>query len=173
MRNGILSEKERIFIEKIESIDIEKNAIKIIDNPSSFFFPYLQNPPNDAILLLAKFCIYTIMQITDNNDKIGKNTLQYFTKNYSVLTFLDKIEFFYTYLVENIIDYIIKNHDNFTLDLYNEGNIDKNMMNKTMSSFAEIKNNLVEEKKIISYWIEEIREEKQLLKELGSYDIPS
>jgi len=172
MKKGLLSEEERIFIEKVESINIEKNAIKIMDNPSSFFSPYLQNPPNNAVLMLAKFCIYTIMKTADNDDKIGENISQHFSKNYSILTWLDKIESFYIYLAEDIIDYILKNHDNSVLDLYNEGHVDKEIMKKTMSSFHEIKNGFVEEKEMILHWIEEIREEKQTLKELGGYDRP-
>jgi len=168
MKKGMTSKEEASLIWNIEDIDPEENACKILDNPEEFFKPYLKNIAHPALLIIAKFSIYYILIQIDGTREIGEKTSKYFMERCTIQEWLDKLRSFYSYCIETI-DFLTSKHDDAMLDLYNEGNIDKDMLQKAMITFQDAQKEFVKEKELMEGLTREIEKEKERVRRNGLF----
>jgi hypothetical protein len=151
-------------LEQINSIDIEKELFSIMENPEIFFNQYLKNIHTPSSIMLAQWNILSILITIDTSEKFCNKSADYFLSKYSVEKWLDKLSGFYEYTI-SLITYIIENHDNSILDLYNEKKITKTMMVKGISSFNKAKKQLVMDKDDALICLRDLEVEKEKLKD--------
>jgi hypothetical protein len=135
-----------------------------MENPEIFFNQYLKNIHSTVSTMLAQWSILSILRTIDTSEKFCNKSSDYFISKYSVTTWLDKLSGFYEYTI-SLITYIIENHDNSILDLYNEKKITQAMMVRGISSFNKAKKQLVKDKDDALICLRDLEVEKEKAKE--------
>jgi hypothetical protein len=151
-------------LEQIDSIDIEKELYRIMENPEKYFEPYLKNVKNPAEIIFVQFSILGLLRTIDTSKKFCIKSADHFLSKYSVTKWLDKLSDFYEYNI-SIINYILENHDNAILDIYNEKQITKTMMEQRLLAFNKAKKQLTKDKEDAMTCLKDLEVEKEKAKE--------
>ena len=149
----------------IDGIDINKNAVKMIENPKAFFDKYFNKIKNPSAIVFAKFSALIVMKEMDSSTEVSEITANHFSKKYNPIEWLDKLITFYEYIM-GTATYVLDNHGNTILDLYNAKEIDKKTMKMGMKSFAKIQGNIAQDIVNLKEVIANIEEEKKRIKNI-------
>jgi hypothetical protein len=156
----IVSQKENEYLKQLDSIDVEKELYPIMENPELYFDAYLKNIKGSASLIFAQFSILMTLRTIDTSEKLSKKSADHFMSKYPIEKWLSKLTNFYEYGL-SIIDYIIENHDNSILDMYNEKQITKIQMEKGLIAFDKAKKQLAKDREDMVVCIAELEVEKE------------
>ena len=159
-----ITEKEGKELKKIDEINIQKHLYSIFENPENFFKSYTVNLKSSISILFAYFTITNILREIDSSEECSNKAADYFLGKCSLIEWLDILINFYQYNIF-IIDYILDNHDNNILDLYNKRHINKKTMKQMMMSFSELRAKITNDRDSVAKCIPEIEEEKEQIKE--------
>ena len=154
---------------EIDNIDIIKNAIKIIENPEVFFNKYFNKIKDPAGIVFAKFAVLIVMKEMDSSTEASEITVDHFSKKIHPIKWLDTLISFYEYMTETAT-YILDNHNNVILDLYNAKEIDGKLMKMGMKSFAKVQENIIQDVAKLKEVIADIEEEKKRIGDMEDID---
>lgn len=151
--------KEDKVLSKIDNIDINKEVLNILKNPIKFFEMYLKNIKNPLSKIFAYFSILVILNKIDADGKLCEKTVDYYIDKYSMEIWLEKLINLYTYRI-SLINYLLENHNNVLLDIYNEKIIDKETMEKGIKTFISAQRKLQQDVVDLNKYIEDLQKEK-------------
>lgn len=166
----VMSELERqitldvFIVQELDRLNLKKDGYKIIEDPENYFKPYFERVTTPLAIIMAKLSIFFILRKLDSEEEKAQEDLNYFSKKYSLIQWLDKLAGFYNYAITTA-NYVLNNHDDLMLDLYNEGLLSKTGLSNTMQTFLGTKEILEKDIEILSKCHEEILKEKEEVKD--------
>ena len=155
-----VSGQEKDTIKQIESIDYKEDAFEIMEDPAKYFELYFKNVHTPTGKILAHFSVLSLLRRLDTSEELAQKTSDYFLDKYTVPEWLDKLMGFYNYGI-SIMNYLLDNHDNVILDMYNDKLINKKTMEKGMKSFQTVQKTLKTDKEALGKCIVDMEEEKR------------
>jgi hypothetical protein len=116
---------------------------------------------------MARLEVYFKLREVDNYGSNSKESAIEFVKEISVSGYLDVLKKFYQYAIE-IIDFVLNDGCNITLDSYNDGKIDRIFLDKIMECINSAKEILIRDKEDLLSSIQDADEEQKRIDESTS-----
>lgn len=151
-------------LDELEYLDSLKFVYEILDNPEVFFEPYLTKLKNPISILHGKFIIFVHIKTIDGYSPKRPSEYKNLIEKYGPLKMGEVFNRFYNYVID-IVEYILENHDNVMLDLYNDGRLSKERMTQTIMLFKETQKVLLSDKEELYKILDEIEETNKMIKE--------
>lgn len=158
--------KESKELSNLDSININEECINIVANPQKYFEKSLNVSSKPFYIICAKFSIISKIREIDTVTSISDKTSLHFIQQYSMKKWIDILINFYEYYKNSMI-YIIENYENVLLDLYNDKEIDLNIMIMGMTTFKETRNTINKDIELIKKCIEELEKDKEKFRNIG------
>lgn len=158
--------KESKELDYLDFINVNEECINIVANPQKYFEKSLNASNKPFYIICVKFAIISKMREIDTVTSISDKTSLHFIQKYSMKKWIDILINFYEYYQSSMI-YIIENYENTLLDLYNDKEIDFNVMIIGMTTFKETRNIINNDVELIKKCIEELEKDKDKFQNIG------
>lgn len=164
--NKKMTLKESKELSNLDSIDVYKECINIVYDPQKYFEKPLNISSKPFYIICAKFSIISKIRDIDTLTSISDKTSSYFIQKYSMKKWIDVLINFYEYYKNSMI-YIIENYEDVLLDLYNDKEIDLNIMIMGMTTFKETRSTINKDIELIKKCIDELEKDKEKFRNIG------
>jgi len=159
---SLITIKESKMLEKIDLINIDQDAFEILKNPSKYFNQYTASLQNPLSIVFAHFSILLVIRKLDTSQDIAQKSADYFLTQMPPEQWIDTLIKFYLYVI-SLTDFLLTNHNNIILDLYNENKLSKRDLKKGMLSFDVAQKQLIIDKEETLEHIRILEKEKENL----------
>ena len=161
-----MSLEESRELDFLDSIDTNEECINIVANPQKYFEKSLNISEKQFYIICVKFSIMSKIREIDTKTIISNKTSSHFIEKYSMDKWIDILVNLYIYY-SSLMKYILDNYENTLLDLYNDKQINKDVLKIGMINFQETRKFISEDVKLIEECIEELEKDKISFKNIG------